>query len=445
MCKLNQHVLLLWRRFKHTCRNLTVHGPSYLARKDVHCVYRIIYFIIYFQVWIAAVVTIRGYFSQYNTNTMRFTTRTDYLDWNTTFASVTVCEIANMDKIWQIGPKLDDQYNDKLDFFVKEVAFFEGKCYSCGSTCAKEPMCLTDYTKLSKHFRSSCDDLFLNCKWDDQTINCCDHFRPLQTEYGQCFSINNKHTGPNDAVYVIPSSRSQQGVLEITLSQDYEAFIHAPEDIPFWNVEYDRRISVVYGSGATVSFSIIDVVNEPEVVMVSPEVRECRFPEEIPDNYFAYSYYSYSVCITQCRIDAQLELCNCTHHLSPVRYKNQYCDLEGLQCLTEHYKTLRRLKVPDSNETGLDCDCLPSCIEPDYNVISKKLVEPEQVLKVKPARFILGNIPYQRVTRQVARTTLDLVVAIGNCFGLCFGGSLLSVVEIFYYLCFKRWKYDKGK
>ncbi|XP_075970983.1 sodium channel protein Nach-like [Anticarsia gemmatalis] len=307
------------------------------------------------------------------------------------------------------------------------------------------PLQLTaNYSEIVTTFRTSCENLFFSCKWNGKPIKCCKHFQPLQTEYGICYSMNNKHVGGNQRMFFTSAhakqSQSRAGILEITISQDYEAFIHSPEDIPFWNMEYDRRVTALYGSQATVIFSIMDVVNEPEVSLIAPEIRQCRFSEEVPENYIAFKQYSYSVCITQCRIGAQIRLCNCTHHLSPVQYKNRYCDLEGLKCLTKHYKTLRKLQVPGTNEIGLNCDCLPSCTEPDYNVVTKKLLEPEKELRARPAQFILSNMPYQRVTRQVARTTLDLVVAMGNCFGLCFGGSLLSIVEIAYYLCFRRWK-----
>ncbi|XP_026739981.1 sodium channel protein Nach-like [Trichoplusia ni] len=441
--KIKEHTRLFCHRLKYTFRNLTVHGPSYLVRKDVHFVFRFIYLVIYVQIWIIAVATIRQYYDHYQENTIRFTSRTDYLDWNTTFASVTVCEVANIEKLWKLSKRLDVYEEGKYDRFLTEIVFFGGTCYSCLSKNTNDTVISSDYSQIAATFRSSCKDLFLSCEWNGRIINCCKYFRPLQTEFGTCYSNNNKHVGGLKKMFFTTalSKKSEAGVLEISLSQDYESFIHSPEDIPFWNMEYDRRIITPYGSEATVRFSIMDVVNEPEVPLIVPEVRQCRFPDEVPASYIAFQQYSYSVCIIQCRIEAQLNLCNCTHHLSPVQYKDRYCGLEGLKCLTKHYKILRKLQVPGTNETGLDCDCLPSCTEPDYNVVSKKLVEPEFDLKVKPARFILNNIPYQRVTRQVARTTLDLVVAMGNCFGLCFGGSLLSIVEIIYYLCFKRWAF----
>lgn len=430
---------LFYERFRCTCANLTLHGPSFMVRKDIHIAYRLIYFIIYIHIWAAVIMTIRKYYDHYQENMIRFTTITDYLHWNTTFPSITICEILNVDKIWMLHQSNDVPKQGKLDRLIGDVAFFSGTCYSCMNTCDNDLDCPKDFKELTDTYRAPCKKLFLSCIWNGIPINCCQYFRPLETEFGTCFSLNNRQIRERGKYFVSANKKTELASLELVISQDYEAFLHSPEDVPFWNMEYDRRLTVLYGSQAGMVFSITEIVNEPEVSFISPEVRQCRFEDELPYNFRAYKLYSYSTCITQCRINAQLDICNCTHHHSPSQYKDQYCDVEGLSCLTTHYNLLRKLKVPNGNETGLECECLPSCTEPDYNVVAHKLIEPQEDMKMGSAKFILSNRPYQRITRQVARTTLDLVVAMGNCFGLCFGGSLLSIVEIIYYLFFKKW------
>ncbi|CAK1553729.1 unnamed protein product [Leptosia nina] len=411
----------------------TVHGPSFLTRKDVHMTYRLIYFIIYVHVWIAAVASIYKYISAYQEDTIRFTTRTDYLDWNTTFPSITICQIAN-NKMHDSGGE-----NEKRINLLKNIAFYRGDCPNCISICDDKTNCVTDFTRITSQYRSRCEDMFTNCTWDDEPVNCCRHFKPIQTEYGVCFSMNNiQFHDEQFSYYVASSDRRHLGSLSVALSQDYEAFLHAREDVPFWNMEQDRRILVGYNMQAIVSFSIVDIMNEPEVTSTGPDVRQCRFPSEVPSNFHGFPYYSYSACIIQCRIHEQLKLCSCTSHLSPPVYRDKFCDLEGLQCLTRNNYRLKRMKVPGINATGLQCDCLPSCTEPDYNIIAKKINVSDVGGSVS---FVLGNRPYERVTRQLAHTTLDFVVAVGNCFGLCFGGSILSIVEVMYYICFKQWKH----
>lgn len=419
------------------CRNLTVHGPSFLARGDIAFIYKLIYFIIYLQVWIGAVATIVKYCITYQENTIRFTTRTDYLHWNTTFPSITICEIGDMDE------KVSDNYNNNTNilnslYVIKEISFFKGICHTCSSSFGRPLLNVTYVNKKMSLYRADCKNFFIKCEWNYRNIDCCNAFKPVNTEFGMCFTINNNHAPGSLPLHVGTSQEYTLRTLTVAVSKNSEAFLHSPEDLPFWNMEFDRRITVKNGVEATMLFSITDIVNEREVSLTPPDERKCRFPDELPADFQAFRSYSYSVCIIQCRIEKQLELCNCTQYISPVY--SEYCDVVGFECLSKNYPTLKKLKIPGVNDTGLSCDCLPSCIESDYNIVAKKMNEPETINHGGKVHFALSNKPFERITRQVARTTLDLVVAVGNCFGLCFGGSLLSIVEVVYYVCLRRWK-----
>lgn len=421
-----------------TCVNLTIHGPSFMVRKEVHYICRIIYCIIYIHIWFAVVYTICNYYNHYHKNPIRFTTRSDYLHWNTTYPSITLCEKS----IDNMGTNSNSAENGTIKNparYVDEIAFFEGTCFSCLSDCATEDaVCSSNFEKIVSDHRTTCENFFSFCKWNTMPELCCKIFRPVQTEFGTCYTFNNNHV-TEKAQFRSTMTTLNPDVLEINAFQDYEAFLHSSDDIPFWNMEYDRRITVPVGSEAHMIFSIVEIVNEPEVSMTSPEVRRCRFSDEVPPEFLSYKFYSYSVCITECRFAAQLALCNCTHHLSPPEYKDRICDIEGLKCLTRNHDTLRSMMIPDGNVSGIECDCLPSCTEPDYNIVSNKLDEPVGQVISSIAWFTLGARPHQRITRQVTRTPLDLVVAMGNCIGLFFGGSILSIIEIVYYLCFRKW------
>ncbi|CAG4937910.1 unnamed protein product [Colias eurytheme] len=344
---------------------------------------------------VKTVASIYKYISTYQEDTIRFTTRTDYLDWNTTFPSITICEIGTFDKLLTKATN-EDKENAKNMHLVKDIVFFRGDCPSCISTCENKTECSIDFARLTSVYRSECKDLFISCTWDNKPMNCCQHFKAIETEYGVCFSMNNiQFREQQFSYYVASSDRRDLGSLTVALSQDYEAFLHSHEDVPFWNMEQDRRISVEYGMEATVLFSIADIENEPEVSLSVPNVRQCRFPDEVPSNFRGFGYYSYSVCIIQCRIEEQLRLCDCTSHLSPAVYEDQYCDLEGLQCLTKHYDRIKKLKVPGVNDTGLECDCLSSCTEPDYNIIAKKVRPAEGSAEVADFTTQLSQV-YER-------------------------------------------------
>lgn len=99
------------------------------------------------------------------------------LNWNTSFPAVTVCEIFNGEKNWDLSErykqfkifythtayfyfyfsfdniKLIKRYygsnrNNKLDDFLSDITFFNGKCYAC-ALCEKEMVCPNNFTDIS--------------------------------------------------------------------------------------------------------------------------------------------------------------------------------------------------------------------------------------------------------------------------------------------------------
>lgn len=58
--------------------------------------------------------------------------------------------------------------------------------------------------------------------------------------------------------------------------------------------------------------SLQNVVNDKGVQAIDPNTRKCIFPNEQFNS--SYKYYSYSTCVTECLKQAQLKVCNCTHH-----------------------------------------------------------------------------------------------------------------------------------
>lgn len=60
---------------------------------------------------------------------------------------------------------------------------------------------------------------------------------------------------------------------------------------------------------------MVEIVNDPLVHQVPIKRRGCRFPEEKPDHYKLFKYYSYSTCVLECRAIKMLEHCNCINHI----------------------------------------------------------------------------------------------------------------------------------
>ncbi|RZB40324.1 ASC domain containing protein [Asbolus verrucosus] len=98
-------------------------------------------------------------------------------------------------------------------------------------------------------------------------------------------------------------------------------------------------------------------------------------------------------------------------------------------------ETVNRLHAEGFDKPGLVCDCLPSCIEPEYKIVS----DTKGIRTSHGEIFIkLQSLPTSRFKRVVVRTTMDLVVSIGGTAGLFIGASILSIVETLYLLCLRR-------
>lgn len=106
--------------------------------------------------------------------------------------------------------------------------------------------------------------------------------------------------------------------------------MHAQYDIPFQNTITTVILQPVVSVHKHVGISITDIENEPEVRQLRVHQRKCRFPEENPLR--VSDEYSNSACVTECRKNEQLKLCNCTSHLMPNTGKSA-------QTLTNHCTT----------------------------------------------------------------------------------------------------------
>lgn len=141
--------------------------------------------------------------------------------------------------------------------------------------------------------------------------------------------------------------------------------------------------------------------------------------------------------------------------------QQKYCNIEGLQCLTDYFgkyfesspkitaltltkkpsvkidscryiernvvkllETVNRLHAKGFDKPGLVCDCVPSCIEPEFKVVTDSkgcvgiLIASVKIcvalfFRVKTSHseilIKMDALPTSRFKRAVVRTTLDLV------------------------------------
>nr|CAD7461128.1 unnamed protein product [Timema tahoe] len=328
--------------------------------------------------WYFAAKIIMSSIDNFNNNPINLVVETRYLDWNTEFPSISVCETKSEERL----KKFMDQYYDDGDtrqtFFrqkaLRNIAFFKGE--------SKDLM--------------------------------------------KCYINSAKEQVYND-ILKCPT----ENISEIST----KVYIHSTSDVPNMNFKESDRFEIKPKESMLVLFALKDVTNENGVKDVDIAQRKCRFPDE--NELTVYRYYSYSGCIVQCRIEKQMKLCNCTTHFTPGNTSYPSCNMKGLMCLGEHNMDMSTMKDAwNFDKTGLYCPCIQGCDDIDLNVYYKGDVEKyldKDGVDVARVQIKMGYLPSERLTRRVVTDSLDMVVSTGSTIGLFLGASLLSFVEFIHY------------
>ncbi|CAH2262149.1 jg26806 [Pararge aegeria aegeria] len=178
-------------------------------------------------------------------------------------------------------------------------------------------------------------------------------------------------------------------------------------------------------------FSIIEVDNELVLENEHVSTRRCRYNYEIPDLPFhTYQVYSYGACRLAQSTNKSFNYCGCVHPVRDLRYKDYYCNYTGINCLIRYEVQKTKLGKADNPDAE---DCLPSCIESELSTVHlSKRRQPQAQYDGAKVNIRMVSLPTLRYQKSLLRTNLDFVVTVGGMVGLFFSASILSFVEIFY-------------
>ncbi|XP_005178919.2 sodium channel protein Nach [Musca domestica] len=380
-----------------------------------------------------------GLLNNFQTTKISFNLDTLFLNWNTSFPAVTICELYNGEKIWDLSEKYFGVDHDlRLDDVVGEIVYFQGSCTSCDACDNQNITCPRNFTRLLSMFRSNCSELIGNCKYNNNFIECCDHFQPLRTEYGLCFAFNSNQANKIAETQYINNREVGAGFLTFEVTADIQLFLHSPFEIPFLTAEGMIRETVLQGLNKEVVINAMEVYNHPSLDNIDMEERKCRFFSELTElgrHLKLYSFYSFSTCVVECAFSIHLKFCNCSNHFLAKEGSPHYhmCDYEGLMCLTDYYY--------DILEERRQCDCMSPCEEPEYNIIFNSAEEnKKKKTDFTKIRVGLAELPTLRYVRKVSKSNLDLLISLGGLAGLFFNVSLIRIVEVVFLLWDFKWR-----
>ncbi|KAK4020504.1 pickpocket protein 28 isoform X2 [Daphnia magna] len=367
--------------------------------------------------------------------------------------------------------KLDrafDEYNDEEN---QEKLLEMSQLYQARNISA------SDLFEILKKAAPACSDMMMDCKWLESPEPCMEYFSFLPTDDGMCCTFNGAkyldsmlgiESGSNETreplrvngngyrmglTLVIDAKLRDFSVINGKFD-GFKVLVHSPEEFP--DVA-DRGFVLGLGTETFVGVKVTTSFYTEEVAKeVSPKKRQCLMEGEKNLKYF--EYYSRSACHIECDTLLMQERCQCRPYFFKGDNETGFCEMQAYKCIAKVFEEIRL------NDDDV-CDCLPPCsdtwYEPEISYASfpgrgfnrsstyKRI---ERKRKIGPGvdmtEYFKSNVAmlhvyYKEKTGMRYRTDIrfgaaDFIASIGGLLGLGLGMSFISVIEILYYVFFRR-------
>ncbi|XP_018569461.1 pickpocket protein 28-like isoform X2 [Anoplophora glabripennis] len=392
------------------------------------------------------------------------------------FPAVTICP----------RTKISQKYFNITDATIKKInnQSFSGeteRMYNLASTicdfyCTEDSNNGTSYDDFYKFLRSGETNIFLYCSYTGLGLDCDSEFTRILTEEGNCYSfnimdkndifrdnlynstyyneapsradwnieegyINPKNvdayplrafrSGAKNGLFVVLKTKRED--IEYDCSSDengYRVAVHLPSKIPdisdsYITVPFNQRVS-----GQIVPHLIR---TSSDVKMFDPIQRDCYFQSERLLKFF--KIYSQENCLIECKTEFMLNECGCVGFYMPPNFTMLTMNLQ--------------LFAYKGKEPVVNCDCLPSCTDLTYSL---EISQSNFVYRPHDTAFQLDedyeysilNLYFKRnhietKERNELYGFSDFISNFGGLLGLFTGFSMLSFIEIIYFLSLRIW------
>ncbi|XP_034486900.1 degenerin del-1 isoform X1 [Drosophila innubila] len=437
---------------KEYCSNCSLVGFSYIANHKLHFSERIFWLLCV----ILSVVGVSYLISEYQRD---FSTRAVSVIYESIssfapirFPSISVCQLPPKydfgggfeEYIQSLGTGMGEDYNFDVHSHMVFILFpdryspntIQKRCkpYESCEECAKCPK--KDFRQLALRLGLNCSGIFNKCSLSGKSFDCCQYFLPMVTPSGTCFLLNSLQNNEHGSKHWLPTTLERNNPPEFHMYLKRAAILSLfnEEDLPTLSLPAVTT-SATLGIHKIFKFYTEALVNDPEIVDIKPEARDCYFPDEVP-SWSVHKAYSFSACISDCTRLAQFDKCNCSlfifNPFNDERYPD--CDYDGLLCLERHGVVKPNIAwMMKYRHPVAKCECLPACTESNIQAIYSN--EQVEYPGAKDANITVSMTmwPEYQLRRVALRTKLDIVVTIGGILGLFLGASILSAIEFFYY------------
>ncbi|XP_067632401.1 pickpocket protein 28 isoform X2 [Eurosta solidaginis] len=244
--------------------------------------------------------------------------------------------------------------------------------------------------------------------------------------------------------------------------QGFKVTLHSPDDVPLVSNQFVR---IPMGKEVLVAVKPNMITTSVGIADYPPQRRQCFLENERTLRFF--KVYTQNNCALECLTNLTLAKCGCVKFSMPRTLDMPVCAENKIFCYdrAEDVLLLREfrqgLKGSGINHFGsTECNCLPACTSLAYNTeISQGNFDLDEMLKAADDTSFYEEFPGSQMSRlsiyfkehqfiTSKRSELygrtDFLANCGGIFGLFMGFSMLSLVELFYYITLRLWNNMRG-
>ncbi|XP_050440596.1 sodium channel protein Nach-like isoform X2 [Adelges cooleyi] len=461
------------------CKVTTLHGLHHTANNEFSKIERVFWAMVtVFSLGVAGLLAYLLLYRFQRSPTITTVETYSYPTWKIPFPAVTLCNMNRVRKsvVNEMSEKLSRYQINRSDtenYFQKIITLItRHNVEFSGSDQFVEQSVLKEFNNPNSTIEDimymvsqPCSELLVHCGWNGLRTDCAKMFRPSKSLDGHCCSFNynihgkDRFIDPNqlNPEYIAGTGRSDGlSVVLNTNSEDYYSatapyfgiriLLHSTDVFP----ETSLLSEVIQpGNGMKITINPYYVKSEDNVRKLKLSQRLCLFPDE--SRLLTLNEYDYQQCITECRINIIRQFCNCIPFIYPIDLNSSImCNLTHAKCLHQNSIVFSNLLPDNANENSesICSRCLPECSEVIYTMTSSIARQPTHNYTISPEipnnysvlRIVFQDISCIKYRREAMVTWDTLVASIGGIFGLCLGGSVLSIVELIYYFTIRLYK-----
>ncbi|XP_057320643.1 pickpocket protein 28 isoform X1 [Microplitis mediator] len=436
--KTTKRSLSIWKVIKTFFVNSSLHGIRYLVEDDLHWSERLFWIVACGVSWWLCTSLILGIIDEFVTRKVAITMATDYLNWEISFPALHFCfSFSSRAKDYAIKVT---GINPRKAHTLSRLSHWAKMGYDAA---LKAPLTSEELRELENQITPNCKDVFGVCIWNDKVVDCCKLFFPLTTNLGRCLSFNSFHSklpdDPSLPKFVMNHHKKGARLIIYPNKTEFWSSSH-----PFFNLMFTNQFEYPNQKGGRDTFltvqwsqptptmwdiSQVPTYNDAGVKSLSIADRQCRLPTETHDS-FLLETYNYHGCMVESQMKKFNDTCGCVGHIFPPTDIFRTCNYTELKCGFNNKEVIAQVENPN---------CLPDCedivIDHEHNTLDDENVPDWAVTKLE---FNMLPGPVQRYERYTVHSMLDVIVSVGSALGLFVGASVLSIVEIPYWLFLRR-------